>query len=438
MRILVGNHIDGSIRQRKDMRSWTQRILWFARAGDLVVLPDHPDREFLTYVTELTGVDPGTLHVHVPPPGTSGHHLLDLGRLEDPGFVRQVVADLADVSEVFPLWPSAQVARFAHALGLQKELPGYDFLSQGGGELVNSKANFRALAAAAGVPIAPGEVVRSVDEAVAAMTRLLADCDAVVVKQAHNGAGSGNQIVTRGDIETAHAGTKHQYRLAASPDAIGEYWRQRWAWASANDRFPVVVEEFRQRCRTVFAEHAVEDEGIRFTEGGTLHYVNHWLSHQTVPLRGLSDDARELLLAGARQLANIYRAVGFRGYMSPDAVLDENGRVIFTEVNAQVSGSAHLWDILAHRVVDVDSEPQRSVVEYHWPKHWRVASPSELLVVAKELGCQYNPRTRTGIIVSTPFDPLRGVVFALAYDHAEWRDEMRDALEQRFSEGVDA
>ncbi|OXM72802.1 MULTISPECIES: hypothetical protein [Amycolatopsis] len=436
MRILVGNHIDGSIRQRKDMRSWTQRILWFARAGDLVVLPDYPDAEFLAYVTTLTGVDSATLRVHVPPSGPSGHHLLDLGRLEDPEFVRRVAVDLDEVTEVFPLWPSAQVARFARALGVHKWLPGYDFLYQGGGELVNSKANFRALAAAAGVPIAAGEVVRNVEEAAAAMTRLLADADAVVVKQAHNGAGSGNEVVSYGDIESAHAGTKHQHRLATGTDGVQEYWRQRWAWASAGGRFPVVVEEFRKQGRTIFAEYALDDDGVRFTESGALHYVNHWLSHQTVPLRGLPDQVYDRLLVGAGQLAETYRAVGYRGYMSPDAVLDERGEVIFTEVNSQVSGSAHLWDVLAHRVVDVQEEPQRSVVEYHWPKRWRVTSPSEFLAVADELGCLYDPRTRTGIILSTPFDTLRGLVFALAYDREEWRDEVHHALDKRLTRGA--
>ncbi|MCZ0999673.1 hypothetical protein O1M63_18655 [Streptomyces mirabilis] len=64
--------------------------------------------------------------------------------------------------------PSASVARFATALGLSEKLPGYDFLAQGGGELVNNKAAFRTLAAAAGVPVAAGTVVRDPGEAAAA------------------------------------------------------------------------------------------------------------------------------------------------------------------------------------------------------------------------------------------------------------------------------
>lgn len=434
MRVLIGNHIDVAIRQRKDMRSWTQRILWFAKAGDLVVLPDYPDETFMRYVTGLTGVDPASLRVHVPPPGEFGHHLMDPGRLADEEFVRQVETDLDEVSQVFALWPSAQVSRFAEALDLGKWFAGSDFFAQGGGEIANNKASFRALAAAAGVPTARGEVVRNVDEAIAAMGRLLRTTDAVVVKQAHNGAGSGNQAVLRGDVETAHAGTKHLHRLAPGPDGIREYWLERWNWASADGRFPVVVEEFRQRARTVYAEFDIGDDGIQHTETGTLLYVNRWLSHQVVPLRGLPDDVHARLVDGGRRLAEIYRALGYRGYFGPDAVLDENGEVVFTEVNAQVSGSAHLWGVIGHHVVDMRRDPQRSVVEYHWPKKWRVTGFVEFLAAIEELGCGYEPKSRTGVIVSTPFDELRGLVVSVAYDTDQLRDSIHRKLAERFVE----
>lgn len=147
MRILVANHIDDSIRARGDMRAWTQRIFWFAREGDLVVVPAHPDEQFLRYATSLTGVDPSTLRIHVPPPGRYERRLLDPESLTDEDFLRNIASDLGEVSEIFALWPSAQVAQFAAALGLSERLPGADFVAQGGGELVNNKSYFRALAA---------------------------------------------------------------------------------------------------------------------------------------------------------------------------------------------------------------------------------------------------------------------------------------------------
>lgn len=433
MRILVGNHIDVSLRRRKDMRSWTQRVLWFADDGDLIVLPDQPDEEFVRYVTSLTGVDRSTLTIHVPPPGQFGTYLMDPPRLADEGFLSKVSADLGEVSEIFALWPSAQVSRFAAALDQSPRLPGAGFLAQCGGELVNNKANFRALAAAAGAPTARGEVCHSAEDAAAAMSRLLDDADAVFVKQAHNGAGSGNQAVIRGEgVRTGHAGAKHTHHLAAGSAAVHAYWEERWAWASANGRFPVVVEEFTQRAATVYAEYHVSDGGVRPTETGGLTYVDGRISYQTVPLRALTDEAHERLLAGGRRLAEIYRAVGYRGFLSADAIVDEAGAVRFTEVNAQVSGSAHLYEAIAHTVVDVWRTPHRSVSEYHWPATWARVGFAEFLTASEQLGHGFDPVERTGTLLSTPFDEVRGLVFCVVYEHDEQRDAIYQALDARF------
>jgi hypothetical protein len=434
MRILVGNHIDSSIQARKDMRSWTQRVLWFARDGDCVILPGRVDEEFLSYVTGLTGVDPDSLKIHVPPPGESGDHLLETRRLMDEGFLRAVAADLSEVTEIEPLWPSSALAGFAEALGLADRLPGGRFLSQSGGELVNNKAYFRVLAAAAGVPTAPGGVAHSVAEAVDLMTALLRCSNAVMVKQAHNGAGGGNQIVLAGDdIETGHAGAKHVHRLGSGEDAIAAYWHERWAWASAGDRFPVVVERFQPRSSTIFSEHHLEDSGTRPTETGSLGFVDRWLSEQVVPLRTVDDDVRARLVDGGTRLAETYRAVGHRGYISADAVIDDAGELIFTEVNARVSGTTHVYEPIAHRIVDVWRAPERTIVDFHWPKReWRLAGFAEFLDACTDLGCAYDPVDRIGVIVTTPFDDLRGLSFCVVHDIDETRDAIRRKLDERF------
>jgi hypothetical protein len=432
MRVLVGNHIDVSLRRRKDMRSWTQRIVWFARDGDLLVLPSRPDEEFVRYVTSLTGIDLSTLTIHIPPPGTFGDHLMDSPRLADEDFIGKVSADLHEVDEIFALWPSAQVSRFAAVLGLGDRYPGAAFFSQGGGELVNNKAYFRALAAACGVPIAHGRVCYSVDDAVEAMTRLLDESDAVFVKQAHNGAGSGNQAVIRGGrVETGRAGAKHVHHLTAGPQGIAAYWEERWTWASADGRFPVVVEEFKPGAATVYSEYHVADDGVRPTEAGSLTYTGGRISLQTVPLRGLPAEVHERLVAGGRLLAETYRAVGYRGLLSADAIVDPSGEVTFTEVNAQVSGSAHLYRAIAHKVVDVWREPMRSVAEYHWPAEWPRAGFAEFLAAADELGCAFDPSDRKGIIVSTPFDEVRGLVFCIVHETDEERDAVHQRLDRR-------
>ncbi|MEV3999083.1 hypothetical protein ACFYPK_28005 [Streptomyces halstedii] len=446
MRILIGNHIDPSLRERHDMRAWTQRLLWFARPGDLLILCCEPDKAFVEYALAHTGVKREELTVLVAPSGAWGDRLLDPASLTVPAFVEQVRAALGPagagaVSEVFALWPSAAVARLADALGIADRFPGAAFFGQGGGEIGNSKANFRALAAAAGVPILPGRICRSRAEATEAAGALLehSASGAVVVKQAHNGAGVGNQLLVREPgMAVDHVGARHLHHLNPGPDGIAEYWAERWPWASGNDRWPVVVEEFAPGADAVYSEHYASDDGTRATEAGRLLYIGRRLSHQVVPLDGVTEPVRAALLDGGTRLAETYRAFGYRGHLSADALILPGGAVVFTEVNAQVSGSLHIYQSIAHGIVDVTVEPLRQVVEYHVPPTWAVPSLAAFLSALDELGLAYDPATRTGAIVSMPAIPLAPrepvqFVFCLAYDPAQGHTAMFDRLDARFA-----
>ncbi|MGI5457609.1 peptide ligase PGM1-related protein [Streptomyces sp. CA-249302] len=446
MRILIGNHIDPSIRERHDMRAWTQRLLWFARPGDLLVLCCEPDAEFLDYALAHTGVKREELTLLTAPAGAWGDRLLDPASLTEPACVEQVRAALgptgaSTVSEVFALWPSAAVTRLADALGVADRFPGAAFFGQGGGEIGNSKANFRALAAAAGVPILPGRVCRSLAEATDATGALLKDSasGAVVVKQAHNGAGVGNQLLVRErEMAVDHVGARHLHHLAPGSDGIAEYWAERWPWASGEGRWPVVIEEFAPGADAVYSEHYASDGGTRATEMGRLLYVGRRLSHQVVPLDGVTEPVRAELLDGGTRLAEAYRAFGYRGHLSADALVLPDGTVVFTEVNAQVSGSLHIYQSIAHGIVDVTAIPVRQVVEYHVPPTWAVPSFAAFLAALDELGLAYDPSTRTGVIVSMPAIPLTPgepvqFVFCLAYDPAVGHASAFALLDARFA-----
>ncbi|MER5257959.1 hypothetical protein [Streptomyces sp. NPDC002855] len=94
MRILIGNHIAPSIRARGDMRAWTQRLFWFARPGDLLVLCCEPDAEFADYALARTGVRREDLTVLAVPPGVWGEKLLEPSCLTAPAFLDRVRAAL--------------------------------------------------------------------------------------------------------------------------------------------------------------------------------------------------------------------------------------------------------------------------------------------------------------------------------------------------------
>ncbi len=432
MRLLIANEVDPML-SWVDFRSYSQRLLWFAEDGDVLVLPVAPPAAFLRHATSLTGTDPASLTFLVPPPGRYQGKVIDPYSLLDPDFLDRTAKALAaapgPATGLLSCWPSPLVPRYAAALGLRHLVPGAAFIDQGGGELANSKAEFRAIAAAAGVPTAPGAVCRTSHEAAQEIPRLLAGTGAVLVKQAHNGAGAGNQLVVRDDDHrTDHVGAKLLHRLGPGPDAIAHYLAEHWAWASRDDRYPVVVEEFQPASRTVYAEYLAEDTGVRPTATGELDYRERRLVRESTPARGLPADVRQRLLAGAARLAEAYRALGYRGHLSADAVVDAAGRLVFTELNARVTGSLHLYGPIAGRVVDTTRHPGLSVTQHRTPAHWPALDLDDFLAAATAADCAYRPETRRGVLVSLPSVPgvRGGFDFCVVHrDRAEEDDVLR-------------
>ncbi|MFF9409846.1 hypothetical protein ACF1B0_30630 [Streptomyces anandii] len=262
-----------------------------------------------------------------------------------------------------------------------------------------------------------------------------------MVKQAHNGAGVGNELLVADPLlATGHAGARHlhQLRVADLTEGVTAYWSERWTWASAGGRFPVVLEEFIPDARTVYCEQHLTDTGIQPTEMGELRYTGRRLSHESVPLRDLTPAVEKQLLEGSARLAATYRDAGYRGRLSTDAIVTPDGQVLYTEVNAQVTGSWHIYEVFAHHIVHANAAPERTVIESHVPAHWTVPDGATFHRTLTELGLGYDPATRTGVIVSMPIvDPPSGgaaqFTFSIVYDTPAGHAAIWNALETRFA-----
>lgn len=92
----------------------------------------------------------------------------------------------------------------------------------------------------------------------------------------------------------------------------------------------------------MYSEHHVAEAGTRATESGRLRYIGRRLSHQVVPLDGVTEPVRTALVDSGTRPADAYRAFGYRGHLSTDALILPDRSVVFTEVNAQVSGPLHI------------------------------------------------------------------------------------------------
>lgn len=428
MRLLIGSDGPAALGAQSDIRAWTERILWFAEDGDIVVLMDDPDPAYIDHVTGLTGVDPSTLRIHVVPSRWIGGNF-DAWALLNASFQDDLLVDAAAVTEVIALWPNPEVGWLAESLGLESKLPGAAFWREGGGILANSKALFRAIAGGAGVPVPPGGVCRSIDDAFHLSGHLVRAGHDVMVKRSYAGGGAGNEIVSRQGGAFGHAGHAAAEPIDATANSLRSYWERRWWWASADGAHPVIVEAYVPDARTLYVEVRCTDDGVGPGQVGELAFEQGRIAREIFPAQRVADAVRAVLESAAHRLAEVYAAMGYRGRLSLDSVVVPDGHIYFTEANARFTGSTHLYDQIAGRVARVAESPPRVVVQTLTPASSPVASLEALLSQLVRHGAAFDPSTRRGVLAVTPVvHGSRRVVLATVAESEEAAAELVGCL----------
>ncbi|WP_329172748.1 peptide ligase PGM1-related protein [Streptomyces sp. NBC_01477] len=426
---MVGDLAALSPQAREAAGYGAHRMLWWAREGDVLVLPTLPDEAFADYVAALTGTPRASVTVLAPAPGRLGSGLLTPDRLADPaleealrGALRKAQGSGPAGLRITPVYPDATVADLARRLGAEAALPGFAFHAQGGSALVNSKAAFRAVAAGAGVPIAPGTVVIDPGEAARAIRALLGGGHCAIAKQEFSGGGLGNEILAPAPgVEPAGAP-----RAVVLPDgaAIDAYVAERWPWLTEGGRHRLVVERYYAGAVPVYAEFVVADHAVELTGTGEM-LMDPVVVGEIVPASArLTADATAELITVGRHLCEAYRALGYRGTISADAYLTPQGEIRFCEANGRITGSTHLHTVMAERLVGPAVRPRRVLLG------GECAAPSFPAAVAAldAAGLGFDPATGTGVVLVNDFGPAAGAVMycVIAEDVAGARERQRE------------
>lgn len=374
-----------------------QRMLWFAHDGDVLVLPFAPPADYLEYITHLTATRASALTIVVPPPGDLGTDILTPDRLADPSFLDDLRRALGNrpPTKIFAVYKDLSVTGLARTLGAEAALPGYPFSAQAGDALVNSKAGFRALAAGAGVPIAPGTVVTRPEQALEAIADLFDQGHSAMVKMEFNGGGLGNEILSRTN-GVAPTGAPRAVVLPDRP-ALLSYVQRRWEWLTAGHAHRLVVERFFPGATTIYAEFLVTDGAAQLIGVGDLLMAPTAIGG-VLPAQTIDAETRAELLDGADRLVESLRVLGYRGVVCADAIATADKQVLFTETNCRLTGSTHLHLALYGRVVDPGYREKRIFVERFG---WAVPSFTTAVERLATAGLAYDPTSRTGIVITT-------------------------------------
>jgi hypothetical protein len=320
------------------------RTLWCVRAGDVIVLPVPPEVRFLEYLCGITGVDPTSFRIVIPPPGLSGTDLLYEDRMTDKGFVRELSEIVAreDVDEVLPYHFDRTTARLLLSVGLGNRASGLSFIAQGGGETVNSKAVFRAIAAGADVPTAEGTTVRALREAEKVIWDLLSCHGSLILKQDLEVAGLGNEIISvRHGLSPV--GARRVEHVADREELCG-YLRGRWDWLTRQGAARLVVERYYPDSLPLYVEMSILDREDRLDGYGEMR-MDPILNGHIVPGYRSHDEEFAELTTSSRKLCRVLRTMGYRGPLSVDAIVTPDGRLLVSEVNCRQGGPTHIHEL---------------------------------------------------------------------------------------------
>lgn len=399
-RLLIANHIDPSLLKQPDQRTFTQRIFWLAKEGDLILVSSNPDEAFLNHVCTNLGIRKEFLNILCVNTNDDEGKIFDPRFLTNENLIQRLKPLTRKCEEVICLWPSVQVADLVLHLDIEQCFQGTSFFKQGGDALANSKATFRALAAASKIPIPKGTVCRSALELKDSINDLLKVTEGVMIKQSHNGAAAGCTVIfSKSNTDMPVAGHKWTNDLSELEDSIPNLWH----WASANDKFPVIVEELKVGYTTIWFEFESNDTGINLRAIGSLEYEKGKLLREHTPLKiDIDEKFLNVFQKDATKLAEVYHSIGYRGILSADGLINHSGDYFFTEMNARIGGSLPIYGGVWERVVKQNDNIDRHIVQYLSPSDWPDLDTKTLIYKLQTDGLLYNPITRTGALLGIP------------------------------------
>jgi Pre ATP-grasp domain/PGM1 C-terminal domain len=404
---MVGDLAALTERDRAMAGAIAQRVVWFAQDRDILVVPGPPDDDYVGYVAGLTGTDAATLRFLVPRPGDLGADLLTPDRLAGAEFLARVRTALADrrVERVAPIYTDQAVAEFAGAAGVRDALPGHGFHAQGGTTLVNSKAVFRAVAAGTGAAVAPGAVVTRRADAVAAIEVLLRAGHAVIVKQEFHSGGEGNDLLSRTGDERP-IGVR-QVVHAPGRDMVEHYVTREWDRLTGHRHRALVVERYYPESVPVFVEFLVTDDGVEPLGDGQLT-MNPTLDGVITPAVVLTSREATRLAVMGRRLCEPYRRMGYRGVLTPDAILTQDRELLLSEMNGRISGATHHFTGIARSVGGRARMRDRVLVEHE--HSWGLPSFGAAVERLAAAGLAFDPARRAGVVLVDDLTAVDGTV----------------------------
>ncbi len=325
----------------------SNRLLWLARTGDVIILPREPSNTFLKYIESINGVNFSDIKIIVPTNiGTRRASITNNLLLSETVLteVKETLYELPTQTwQILPYYFTSAVGQFGRELAKYFSLMQPPFNAEGGAEILNQKAIFRKLAAGISIPFATGETIENTHALNTTITRLLAFTGNVIVKQDKNAGGYGNYVITTTNRSHFKGAGKVLSLTDNSMESILSLIRTELA-TKGNEA--LTIEVYYNTSTVIYSEYFLGDDG-------TVEYLNHGIMRMQPLWSGfeipghLKPKIQAELIHNSTKLALLAKSLGYKGHLNIDAIVTENDTVIFTEINGRTGGCTHVHTVSA-------------------------------------------------------------------------------------------
>lgn len=322
------------------------RFLWLLEPGDAILLPKLPSKGFISYLAKLKKIDPDSLHLIIL---DNKHHSLHSGAFSDPNLIAQLRKIITSPSEwnIQACYFNREITILAEKLHLVLDLEWKELLESNFIQYANSKAEFRRISTRNHIPIPEGIVCLTQESLATSLTHLLKITGQVIIKQEYNAAGKGNIGMSFGKnhpfvgvIETINLNKDH---------CINEIASQLWSKYINSLNTLFIVEVYYPNKGTYTAQFSIpprEKEPMLLSYSEIL-MESRWVGVQ-IPPSTLSPEQTKALITYSKKLACIMQSRGYRGYLCCDAIVTDDHKILFTEINVRPGAETHAYVLAQH------------------------------------------------------------------------------------------
>lgn len=352
---MIGDTSRATLPLRQVSAIAARRLVWQLGEQDIAVLPSLVSEPMMAYVAETIGRKLLPSQVISPAMDLVTPVVLTSDVLLSETMLSALKAAGVGVGdwEVLPYFYTSSIGILCEELRIGQSTGTPNFMAQAGAELLNRKAVFRALCAGR-VNCAEGFVCRTARELHLVLREMLSKHASVIVKQDVNAGGDGNIAVTLEDRDV-YPGVHQVYALAGMADLTDAFSQAMWErQTDTAGNCQVVVEQFYRSSTVLYSEYEIAAAGSRRISFGDLRMdasgdkrgngMVMWTGFQ-IPCQphgyALNEFHRQCDV-----LAEIARSLGYIGCVNFDAIVTDEGALVFTEINGRLGGCSHLDGVL--------------------------------------------------------------------------------------------